>query len=202
VRRVHRACVLACQPCAGERRRASAIAMSGSSRGTTTNCCRAPTCHTNDACGRPEQAPQQTGGRSSSSVARSAARRSSTAQQRGAALQQSEAQSHTSALSAVAWILILKFDSQVLMILKFRVHARQQTITTLWHEAVVPPVARGSGRRQPVGRRSCERGSVRRESIDTVAECTDTVERLNPVAERTACTTGQQMSAQRCSNHT
>ena len=86
VRRVHRACVLACQPCAGERRRASAIAMSGSSRGTTTNCCRAPSCHTNDACGRPEQAPQQTGGRSSSSASRSAARRrSAAAAQRSAA---------------------------------------------------------------------------------------------------------------------
>ena len=81
VKRVYRVCVVACQPCAGERRPASAIAMSGSSRGTTKNCCRAPTCHTNDACGRPEQAPQQTGGRSSSSAARSAARRSSAAQQ-------------------------------------------------------------------------------------------------------------------------
>ena len=143
VKRVYRACVLACQPCAGERRRASAIAMSGSSRGTTTNCCRAPTCHTNDACGRPEQAPQQTGGRSSSSAARSAARRSSAAQQRGAALQQSEAQSRTSAFVCCC----LDFDSQVLMILKFRVHARQQTRQWChqWHEAVADGNLSGGG---------------------------------------------------------
>lgn len=117
VKRVHRACVLACQPCAGERRRASAIAMSGSSRGTTTNCCRAPSCHTNDACGRPEQAPQQTGGRSSSSAARSAARRSSAAQQC------SRAKRRVAPLASSVCCGCLDFDSQVLMILKFRVHA-------------------------------------------------------------------------------
>ena len=36
VKRVYRACVVACQPCAGGRRGASAIAMSGSNRGTNT----------------------------------------------------------------------------------------------------------------------------------------------------------------------
>ena len=44
-------------------------------------CCQAPTCHTNDACGRREQAPQQTGGRSSCSAAQASARRMSAAQQ-------------------------------------------------------------------------------------------------------------------------
>ena len=44
-------------------------------------CCQAPTCHTNDACGRREQAPQQTGGRSSCSAAQASARCISAAQQ-------------------------------------------------------------------------------------------------------------------------
>ena len=44
-------------------------------------CCQAPTCHTNDACGRREQAPQQTGSRSSCSAAQASARRMSAAQQ-------------------------------------------------------------------------------------------------------------------------
>ena len=44
-------------------------------------CCQAPTCHTNDACGRREQAPQQTGGRGSCSAAQASARRISAAQQ-------------------------------------------------------------------------------------------------------------------------